>query len=927
MLRHLKIACVALSAVVAMVVPGRAQAFDTYAHSQLTMNALNAEGFSGDAIVVGQVFDWFPDLYHFTSASAMPASGHSKALERALLPQVSSENWSQGLINAATRSHFYGVPEMNAGEPVPGGARMPTLGTTQGEANEWDRLVRVVGTIARQARDENDPEKLIEIMGMSLHQVQDFYAHSNWVEPRANHGSVPGADGPGWAERGFGSNPTWFDVPAAARNEAKIYSADTIEYPGTLAPHRPHGDWNADNGTSLVHAMAKDSPARPLNAQAVMTAEFASRQWVRAMRLWVNDDVFWERAQRYHPANSTQRCELMHDLAGAHQIMFYSGQYMGEGEPEGGHASGPGGNLLNLSSAVSDYFSDTCDAPLSVPWSPKSAEEVRAKAHVKTRFRAAFERLILQMAARDPVGSIGSVPSSREIQRETRFVGLKITNMHADGIGDPGVLSRLATSGLFGNDADMYVNARVNDEPLSSAEINNEDDFSFPRPQAPFTWYDAVPVASEEQEPVESIEVEVKTSCDRWSGTDDDVFLRLGSGIKLHLDKDYTNDFERCDRDTYSAPIDDLVAPGIQDDNTAEIPVAPIGAAGNRTLRVGDIKEITMEKSSDGILGGAWKLDGLRVWVNGVEVEEQASIDRWLQDGHLTWKAPDFRRSDPRGSKVPVSIFIADDDGGGTLGISNYGIPLGDDDKGDLNGDDHNRVLTIGYSLGQKFCRNAEGGGKNGGRVGYEHGDKARVRYCLETVTPEPPPVEPPAPGSQPVARQAPPARPDLIISELTPNLVTVENLGAGDAGPFRLTAFNGDGEHTESFTGLAAGASATRPLSGISGCEAIEATVDDLEQVEESNEFNNGARTEEVDGGCPGVRPIPDVIGDGEALARQRIENAGFNAETRPKADLTCESIGRVIAQSPRGGSSADPGATVTISVGVRPSPPFQCK
>ena len=38
-------------------------------------------------------------------------------------------------------------------------------------------------TIAREARDENDPAKLLTVLGVSLHQVQDFYTHTNWMEP------------------------------------------------------------------------------------------------------------------------------------------------------------------------------------------------------------------------------------------------------------------------------------------------------------------------------------------------------------------------------------------------------------------------------------------------------------------------------------------------------------------------------------------------------------------------------------------------------------------------------------------------------------------------------------------------------------------------------------------------------------------------
>src|SRR5262249_8448497 len=151
--------------------------------------------------------------------------------------------------------------------------------------------------LAVQAREENNPEKLVALLGACLHPVQDFYSHTNWVEPLPFHG-VPGADGPGWSERGYGSNPTWFDIPADVRDEFKIYAADTSdrEVGPTLSPsreghfnHRAQGDWDADGNTSLKNARAKDWQGRPLFDKADETAFFPSRQWIEGLQALVTD--------------------------------------------------------------------------------------------------------------------------------------------------------------------------------------------------------------------------------------------------------------------------------------------------------------------------------------------------------------------------------------------------------------------------------------------------------------------------------------------------------------------------------------------------------------------------------------------------------------------------------------------------------------
>ncbi len=747
----------ALSAVVvALGTATPAQAFDTGPHQEMTADALSAQGFGTDAIGVTQINNWFTDLYHHLAASHLPHSGHSGFLERMLVGVLKTEKWPNEVINASTRMHFDDWPEVETD------AEHPTLGARVGLTAEWNRLRRVTLALVEEAKAEDNPEKLLAVLGISLHPLQDFYTHTNWIEAQPGHG-VAGSDGPGWDERGYGSYPTWWDLPADVREEANLYGDSTYR-------HREHGLWNADGNQSLVSVMNKDWPGRPYYLKAAITARYATEQWIAAVRSWVNDEGFWARAQRYR-ANQKQ---LDHDLDGRFNLMLYSGHWQGQGEPFGAVAPGRGGSLFDLKEVVKNYFERGTFGPSS-----------------KTEYRARFERLIGRMAERGVTGPVKPVPSSQDLQRSTRIVVLKVTNLRGEGLGDPGPDS-----------ADMYADIKIGGQLMHSAVIHGEDKFNFPDPYEPFTWFKVVPAVPDRPEPVESVEVEVKTADVRWAGTDDDVFLRLGAGLRYPLDKRLYNDFERNDRDTYSVPIDAEVKAG---------------------MTVDDITQVQIEKSRD-LLAGGWKLGGVVLRVNGRVLYENKGVNRWLEDDNRTWRAPDFVRRNPRGAKIPVWLTLEEDD-------SLYGA----NDHGDINPYDKRRTVSIGYAPGPPLQRKTVGSSLLGGRL-FGDGDEASIVYRLETVTPVPmPALGAPTPPPTTVGG----GKPDLVITEFFFDSVTVENRGAGSAAPFRLRAANERREEIVVFPGLAPGGSATRLLS-LRCDEFFFATVDDLEQIDEADETNN---------------------------------------------------------------------------------------
>ena len=160
----------------------------------------------------------------------------------------------------------------------------------------------------------------------------------------------------------------------------------------------------------------------------------------------------------------------------------------------------------------------------------------------------------------------------------------------------------------------MFGRATIAGQGFQSGEINGRDSFSFPLPYAPFGYIKAITVGQRFPEPVTSMTVEIRTSSARFSGTNDDVYLRVGPGLRFNLDKRLYDDFERGDRDTYSVPIDTALLSG---------------------LSVGDIDRVQIEKSSDGVAGG-WKLRGVKLVVEragAVRARRHRALARGRQAG------------------------------------------------------------------------------------------------------------------------------------------------------------------------------------------------------------------------------------------------------------------------------------------------------
>ena len=132
---------------------------------------------------------------------------------------------------------------------------------------------------------------------------------------------------------------------------------------GSTGRIRNHGGWNADGNKSMAFSMAKDWPGRPRYTDAYIASYFAARQWVQALRAYVADDAFWNRAMSF---SNAPRLDWRSITKGAHQHLLVSGHWQGQGEAcnpsistlSCGSRVGPGGDLVDLRGAIKDFFSD-----------------------------------------------------------------------------------------------------------------------------------------------------------------------------------------------------------------------------------------------------------------------------------------------------------------------------------------------------------------------------------------------------------------------------------------------------------------------------------------------------------------------------------------------------------------------------------------
>jgi hypothetical protein len=251
----------------ALALTNSAVAFDTAPHYDLTRTVLAERAFSDRAIKIAQVENWLTDYY-----SSSPTISKSK---RAELEKLHFDN----------------------------------LYTTEEVGNYWARFVANVKNATRKAALESDEAALLATLAMSLHAVQDFYAHSNWVETH------PRLSSDAYRTETFLSAPPGPGV----RIFTGRYPADRKLAPNggpVPAGTEIHGDYRS----GLNH----DSPVRAGWDAAYVFAYAASHELVEMIEKWSEEarPGFWKKT-RDPAVSADDLAKLEFDLKAAQNLSMW----------------------------------------------------------------------------------------------------------------------------------------------------------------------------------------------------------------------------------------------------------------------------------------------------------------------------------------------------------------------------------------------------------------------------------------------------------------------------------------------------------------------------------------------------------------------------------------------------------------------------
>jgi len=227
-----------------------AYGFDTYWHSEATRKVGESFEFSEDARKIMQLGNFSPDF--FGPVSDFAANNlQGKALDA--LNQFVAKNAQDR--DAAIFMHFD-----NLNGELDRNSKFDSL---------FNRLLAntqsVLGAYIKQTNADERTRKTMTLiaLGASLHAVQDFYSHSDWVHHDFNSTAVKLISLPSGGYRA----PTWFEFRQQAGDPDKWpFQVKTGIYPPVAGALNSHTHMNHDN--SRLTYRESETQGQPLLSQA-----------------------------------------------------------------------------------------------------------------------------------------------------------------------------------------------------------------------------------------------------------------------------------------------------------------------------------------------------------------------------------------------------------------------------------------------------------------------------------------------------------------------------------------------------------------------------------------------------------------------------------------------------------------------------------
>lgn len=227
-----------------------ASGFDTYWHQEAVRQVAQTFGFSEDARKIMQLGNFSPDFFGPVSEFA------SQNLQGRALQSLNQF----GAANAESRQAAVFLHFDNLFDELQGNAKFDSI-FTQLLKNTQTALA---GYRKQAGTDDRTRKVLVLItLGASLHAVQDFYSHSDWVHQDFSHTPAP----PVSLHAGGTRAPTWFEFRAKVGAPDKWpFQVKTGIYPPVANAANTHTHMNHDNSRLLYRELL--SPGQPLVPQA-----------------------------------------------------------------------------------------------------------------------------------------------------------------------------------------------------------------------------------------------------------------------------------------------------------------------------------------------------------------------------------------------------------------------------------------------------------------------------------------------------------------------------------------------------------------------------------------------------------------------------------------------------------------------------------
>src|SRR5215472_14619809 len=227
-----------------------ASGFDTYWHQEAVRRVAEAFGFSEDARKIMQLGNFSPDLFGPISEFA------SQNLQGKALQSLNQF----GAANAESRQAAVFLHFDNLYGELQGNAKFDSL-FAQLLKNTQAALAAYKNQ--RGTDDRTRKALVLIVLGASLHAVQDFYSHSDWVHQDFSHTLTPPVSLPAGGTRA----PTWFEFRAKAGvPDHWPFQVKTGIYPPVPNALNTHTQMNHDNSRLVYREL--ENPGQPLLSQA-----------------------------------------------------------------------------------------------------------------------------------------------------------------------------------------------------------------------------------------------------------------------------------------------------------------------------------------------------------------------------------------------------------------------------------------------------------------------------------------------------------------------------------------------------------------------------------------------------------------------------------------------------------------------------------